>query len=170
MSNRYCCLLGKQTAVSVWYKASPKRYRTFAIARQWAGAGRLRRWCCVAWTSSFILTLATSHHFQWVMSYAALSERVFSALGDFLQVEEWRILKRNVFAWTSVWNWEKPLRRLFRCCNRLMGRTVWAVDNVTSGISVSNRAERPSKMIPNLDGLLRQRATVRNMHSVTPLK
>jgi len=30
------------------YKASPKRYRTFAIARQWAGAGRLRRRCCVA--------------------------------------------------------------------------------------------------------------------------
>jgi len=34
------------------------------------------------------LTLATSRHFQLVMSYAALSERVFSALGDFLQVEE----------------------------------------------------------------------------------
>ena len=54
----------------------------------------------------------------------------------------------------------KPLRRLFRCCNRLMGRTVWAVRNVTSGISVSNRAERPSKMIQNLDGLLRQLATI----------
>ena len=41
------------------------------------------------------------------MSYTALSERVFSALGDFLQVEEWRILKSNVFAWNSVSNWEK---------------------------------------------------------------
>ena len=66
------------------YKASPKRYRTFEIARQWASAGRSRRWCCVAGTLSFILTLATSRHFQLVMSYAALSERVFSALGDFL--------------------------------------------------------------------------------------
>ena len=89
-------------------KASPKRYRTFAIVRQWAGAGRLRRWCYVAWTFSFILTQATSRHFQWIMSYAALSERVFSALGDFLQVEKWRILKSNVFAWNSVWNWENP--------------------------------------------------------------
>ena len=35
-----------------------------------------------------------------------------------------------------------------------------AVRNVTSGISVSNRAEPPSKMIQNLDGLLRQRATI----------
>ena len=67
------------------------------------------------------------------MSYAALSERVFSALGDFLRVEEWRILKSNVFVWNSVSNWGKPSRRLFRCCNRLMGRTVWAVRNVTSG-------------------------------------
>ena len=32
------------------YKASPKRYQTFVIARQWAGAGHLRWWCCVAWT------------------------------------------------------------------------------------------------------------------------
>jgi len=95
-------------SVKLKYKASPKRYRTFAIARQWAGAGRLRRWCCVAWTLSFILTLTTSRHFQWVMSYAALIERVFSALGDFMQVEEWRILKSNVFAWNSVWSWEKP--------------------------------------------------------------
>ena len=142
------------------YKASPKRYRTFDIVRQWAGAGRLRRWYCVAGTLSFILTLATSRHFQLVMSYTALSERVFSALGDFLQVEEWRILKSNVFVWNSVSNWEKSLRRLFRCCNRLMGRTVWAVRNVMSGISVSNRAERPSKMVPNLDGLLRQQATI----------
>jgi len=90
------------------YKASPKRYRTFAIPRQWASAERLPRWCCVAWTLSFILTLATSRHFQWVMSYATLSERVFSALGDFLQVEEWRILKSSLFAWNSVWNWERP--------------------------------------------------------------
>ena len=142
------------------HKTSPKRYRTFELPRQWAGAGRLRRWCCVAGTLSFILTLATSRHFRLVMSYAALSERVFSALGDFLQVEEWRILKSNVFAWNSVSNWKKPLRRLFRCCNRLMGRTVWAARNVTSGISVSNRAERPSKVIPNLDGFLRQRATI----------
>ena len=97
------------------YKASPKRYWTFEIARQWASAGRLRRWCCVAGTLSFILTLATSHHFQLVMSYAALSEHVFSALGDFWQVEERRILKSNMFAWNSVSNWEKPLRKLFRC-------------------------------------------------------
>jgi len=41
-----------------------------------------------------------------------------------------------------------------------MGRTVWAVRNVTSGISVSNRAERPSKVIPSLDGLLRQQSTI----------
>ena len=57
-------------------------------------------------------------------SYAGLSERVFSALGDSLQVEKRRILKSNVFAGNSVSNWEKPVRRLFRCCNRLMGRTV----------------------------------------------
>ena len=49
----------------------------------------------------------------------------------------------------------KTFTETFRCCNRLMGRTVWAVRNVTSGISVSNWAERPSKIIPNLDGLLR---------------
>jgi len=84
--------LRKFTNICDLYKASPKRYRTFEIARQWAGAGRLRRWCCVAGTLSFILTLATSRHFQLVMSYSALSERVFSALGDFLQVEEWIIL------------------------------------------------------------------------------
>ena len=41
------------------YKASPKRYRTFKTARQWAGAGRLRRWCCVAGT--FKLYFDTSH-------------------------------------------------------------------------------------------------------------
>jgi len=29
------------------YEVSPKRNRTFEIARQWAGAGCLRRWCCV---------------------------------------------------------------------------------------------------------------------------
>ena len=142
------------------YKSSPERYRTFAIARHWAGAGRLRWWCCVAGILSFILTLANHATFSESWVTAALSERVFGALGDFLQVEEWRILKSNVFAWNSVWNWENPLRRLFRCCNRLMGRTVWAVRNVTSGISVSNRAGGPSKMIPNLDGLLRQRATI----------
>jgi len=72
----------------VTYKANPKRYRTFEIAHQWAGAGRLRRWCCVAGTLSFILTLATSRHFQLVMSYAALSEHVFSALGNFGRGED----------------------------------------------------------------------------------
>ena len=71
------------------YNACPKRYRTFEIARRWAGAGRLRRWCCVAGTLSFILTLATSRHFQLIMSYPALSERVFIALGDFFA--SWRM-------------------------------------------------------------------------------
>jgi len=52
---------------------------------------------------------------------------------------------------------KKKLRRLFRCCNRLTERIVWAVRNVTSGTSDSNRAERPSKTTPNLDGLARQR-------------
>jgi hypothetical protein len=46
------------------YVVSPKRNRTFEIARQCAGAGRLRRWCCVAGTLSFIFTLATSRHFN----------------------------------------------------------------------------------------------------------
>jgi len=55
---------------------------------------------------------------------------------------------------------EKLLRRLFRCCNRLMERIVWAVRNVTSGTSASNRAERPSKTTPNLDGLPRQWTTI----------
>jgi hypothetical protein len=46
------------------YVVSPKRNRTFEIARQWAGAGRLRRWCCVVGTLSLIFTLATSRHFN----------------------------------------------------------------------------------------------------------
>ena len=83
------------------YKASPKRYRTFEIARQGAAARHLRRWCCVAGTLSFILTLATSRHFQLVMSYTALSERVFSALGDFGRGEDF----------------SHPLRRLHFCFN-----------------------------------------------------
>ena len=41
-----------------------------------------------------------------------------------------------------------------------MERTVWAVRNVTSGTSVSNRAERPSKTTPNLEGLPRQWTTI----------
>jgi len=142
------------------YKASPRSYRSFEIARHWADAERLRRCCCVGGCLRFILTLATSRHFQIVMSYAALSERVFSALGDFLQVEEWRIMKSNVFAWNSVSNSEKFLRRVFRCCNRVTGRTFWTVRNVTSGISVSNRSEHPSNVIPNLDDVLLERATI----------
>ena len=37
-----------------------------------------------------------------------------------------------------------------------MDRIVWAVRNVTSGTSASNRAESSSKTTPNLDGLPRQ--------------
>ena len=55
---------------------------------------------------------------------------------------------------------KKPLRRLFRCCNRLMERTVWALHNVASGTSVSNGTERPLKTTPNLDGLPRQWTTI----------
>ena len=36
------------------------------------------------------------------------------------------------------------------CCKRLMERIVWAVRNVTSGNSVSNRSERPSKTTPRM--------------------
>ena len=87
---------------------------------------------------------------------------MFSNLGDFffLQVEKWRILRSNAFASNAVSDWEKLLQRLFRCCNRLVERIVWAVRNVTSGTSVSNRAELPSKTTPNLDGLPRQRTTI----------
>jgi len=52
---------------------------------------------------------------------------VFSTLGDYLQVENWRILRGKALASNSVSNWEKLLRRLFRYCNRLMERIVWAV-------------------------------------------
>jgi hypothetical protein len=107
---------------AIKYEVSPKRNRTFEIARQRAGAACSWRWRCVAGTLSFILTLATSRYVNWSSSYTGLSERVFSALSYFLQVEKWRILKSNVFAWNSVSNWEKLLRRPFRCCNRLMGR------------------------------------------------
>ena len=122
--------------LNIWNSASVSRRRMRATV--------------VLCSGDFKLYFHTSHitPLQLVTELRGLSERVFSALGDFLQVEKWRILKSNVFAWNSVSNWEKPLRRLFRCCNSLMGRTVWAVRNVTSGISVSNRAERPSKMIP----------------------
>ena len=85
---------------------------------------------------------------------------MFSTLGDFLQVEKRRILRSNAFASSSVSNWEKLLRRLFRRCNRPMKRTVWAVHNVTSGTSVSNRADSPSKTTPILDGLPRQWTTI----------
>ena len=77
-----------------------------------------------------------------------------------LQVEKWRILMSKPFASNSVSNWEKLLRRLFRCCNRLMERIVGAVRNATSCTSVSNRAESPSKTTPNLDGLPRQWTTI----------
>ena len=46
------------------YVVSPKRNWTFEIARQWAGAGCLQWWCCVAGTLKFIFTLATSRHFN----------------------------------------------------------------------------------------------------------
>ena len=91
------------------------------------------------------------HALEWVCL-------VHSAI--FLQVDKWRTLRSNGFASDSVSNKEKLLRRLFRCCNRLMERIVWAVRNVTSGTSVSNRAERPSKTTPNLDGLPRQWTTI----------
>ena len=67
-----------------------------------------------------------------------LNECMFSTLGDFLQVDKWRILRSNAFVSNSVSNRENLLRRLFRCWNRLMERTVCAVRNVTSGTSVSN--------------------------------
>jgi len=85
---------------------------------------------------------------------------MFRTLGDFLQVEKWRVLRSNAFASNSLSSLEKLLRRLLRCCNRLKERNVWAVRNVTSGTSVSNRAERPSKTIPNVDGLPRQWTTI----------
>ena len=50
--------------ICIMYVVSPKRNWTFETARQWAGAGCLRRWCCVAGTSNFIFTLATSCHFN----------------------------------------------------------------------------------------------------------
>ena len=68
-----------------------------------------------------------------------LNECVFSTLDDFLQVENWRIWRSNTFASNSVSNSEKLLWRLFRCCNRLIERIVWAVRNVTSGTGVLNR-------------------------------
>jgi hypothetical protein len=116
---------GKPIAVNKYIitVVSPKRNRTFEIARQWARAGRLWRWCCVAGTLSFIFSLATSRHFNWSSSYAGLSERVFSALGDFLQVEKWRNMNSNIFAWKSVSNWEKPVRRLV-----YQKRSVWRSD------------------------------------------
>ena len=46
------------------YVVSPKRNQAFEIAHQWAGAGCLWRWGCVAGTLSFIFTLATSCHFN----------------------------------------------------------------------------------------------------------
>jgi len=42
---------------------------------------------------------------------------MFSTLGDFLQVEKFRILRSNAFASNSLSNLEKLLQRLFRCCN-----------------------------------------------------
>ena len=51
-----------------------------------------------SWDFKLYFDISHITPFQLVMSYTALSERVFSALGDFLQVEEWRILKSNVFA------------------------------------------------------------------------
>ena len=44
------------------YEVNPKSKRTFEIARQRAGLARSRLWRCVAWTLSFILTLATISH------------------------------------------------------------------------------------------------------------
>ena len=78
---------------------------------------------------------------------------------DFLQVDKWRILRSNGFESNYVSNKEKILRRLFRSCNMPMERIVWAVRNVTSGTSVSNRAELPSNTTPNLDALRRQWTT-----------
>jgi hypothetical protein len=94
------------------YVVSPKRNRTFEIARQWAGAGPLRWWCCVAGTLSFIFTLATSRHFSSSSSYAGLSERVFSALGDFLQVEKWRTMTMHLLTrrFLSVNFWRRKRR------------------------------------------------------------
>ena len=46
-----------------------------------------------------------------------LNECMFSTLGDFLQIEKFRILRSNAFASNSLSNLEKLLQRLFRCCN-----------------------------------------------------
>jgi len=82
---------------------------------------------------------------------------VFSTLDDFLQLDKWRSLRSNAFASNSVSNREKLLQRLFRW---LMERIVCAVRNVTSDISVSNRAERPSKTTLNMDSLPHQWTTI----------
>ena len=97
---------------------------------------------------------------QLVIELHALEWVCISILGDFLQVDKWRILRNNAFASNSVSNREKLLQRHFRCCDRLMERIVWAVHNVTSGTSISNQAERPWKTTPNLDGLPRQWTTI----------
>jgi integral membrane sensor domain MASE1 len=60
----------------------------FEIVRRQASASRLQ-WCrCAVRTLSFILTLAASCHVNWPLTYMGLSEHVFSAFGNFLQIEK----------------------------------------------------------------------------------
>ena len=67
----------------------------------------------------------------------------------------------NAFASNSVSNWEKIYGDFSNVqqFNRLMQSAVWALRNVTSGASVSNRAGRQLKT-SNLDGLPRQWTTI----------
>ena len=61
---------------------------------------------CVAETLSFILTLAASRHVNLSSSYTRLNECMFSTLGDFLQVEKFRILRSNAFASNCFQIWK----------------------------------------------------------------
>ena len=84
-----CHIQGQSEKIpNIWNSAPVSRRRTLATV--------------VLCSWDFKLYFDTSHITPLSICHAALSERVFSAPGEFLQVEEWRILKSNVFAWNSL--------------------------------------------------------------------
>ena len=107
-----CAIISSQSKKkpNIWNRASVSRRRMLATV--------------VLCSGDFKLYFHTSHitPLQLVIELRELEWKCVQCPRRFFA--SWKmILKSNAFAWNSVSNWEKPLRRLFRCCNRLMGRT-----------------------------------------------
>jgi len=89
-----------------------------------------------------------------------LNECVFSTLGDVLQVEKIKDLEEQRVCAKFCFKLGKPFTETFQMLQQAYGEDFLDVRHVTSGTSVSNRSERPSKTTPNVDDLPRQWTTI----------